>query len=258
MKSHLESIINQFTLQAPHFAEMPGHNDEESLTLIVDLSGVSSADTVLDVACGSGIVACAFAAIATHVTGVDITPAMLDEARANAARLNLKNLSWQQGDVEDLPFEDNAFSIVVSRFAFHHVLDPARVLQEMVRVCRRDGRVVVVDAILPESQVDAYNHFEKLLDTSHSRALSFRELHSLTGDAGLQDVQLAHYRMEAQLERQIASSHTKPDDAESVRQVVSEDIGIDRLGIGAHWRGDQIHFAYPVTIAVGHKNRLTG
>jgi ubiquinone/menaquinone biosynthesis C-methylase UbiE len=60
------------------------------------MASVSDKDTVLDVACGSGIVSCAFAEVASHVTGIDITPAMLEQAQILAQQKNLANLSWQR------------------------------------------------------------------------------------------------------------------------------------------------------------------
>ena len=125
---HQASIINQFTRQAVPFSKMFGHTNEESLRLLREMLDVDSNDTVLDVACGPGIVACAFTTMASHVTGVDITPAMLEQAQSLAQKRGLSNISWQKGDVEPLPFADDSFSIVLSRYAFHHFLNPNAVL----------------------------------------------------------------------------------------------------------------------------------
>ena len=253
MSRHQASIVEQFTRQAAHFAEMPGHNDEQSLQLIIELCGLNPADVVLDVACGSGIVARSFARIAQRVTGIDITPAMLDEARRLADLQGLTNTEWREGDVADLPWPDESFSLVVSRYAFHHVLNPTRVLQEMVRVCRKSGRVALVDAVLPKEQLEAYNAFEKLLDPSHASALSFDALDHLLETSGLEDLQFSFYRMEMELEQQLATSFPGDGDAVKVRELLKDDIGFNRLGIGAHWRGEELHYAYPVTVVVGKK-----
>lgn len=78
---HQASIIEQFTRQAGPFADMPEHSQESAFRLMLESTVVTSCDTVLDVACGPGLVACAFAARAAQVTGIDITPAMIDKAR---------------------------------------------------------------------------------------------------------------------------------------------------------------------------------
>ena len=82
---HSELILDQFTRQAVPFATAPSIKDEAALRLIVEFSGAGPDDTVLDVACGPGLVVCAFARVVRHATGIDVTPAMLDQARTHAA-----------------------------------------------------------------------------------------------------------------------------------------------------------------------------
>jgi len=253
MNTHQEIIIDQFTRQAAPFAQSPGHTNEESLRLLIELARLSRADTALDVACGTGMVACAFATVAREVTGIDITPAMLEQAQLLAERHGLTNLFWRQGDIETLPFPDHNFSVVVSRYAFHHFINPRAVLAEMARVCRPGGRVLIADAVPPPEKIDAYNHFEKLFDSSHHRALTLEEFRNLASEAGLQIMRLATYKMEMELERHLAASFPNPGDDERLRQLLREDIGVDRLGVDAHWRGEEIHYAYPVTVIVAEK-----
>ena len=80
---HSELILDQFTRQAVPFATAPSIKDEAALKLIVEFGGAGPSDTVLDVACGPGLVVCAFARVVRHATGIDITPAMLDRARVH-------------------------------------------------------------------------------------------------------------------------------------------------------------------------------
>src|SRR5918994_641873 len=104
MTDHRDAILDQFTRQAVPFATAPGIKDEAALKLVVEYSGAGASDTVLDVACGPGILACAFARVAQHVTGIDITPAMLERARMLQDERGLTNVTWRQGDVLPLPF----------------------------------------------------------------------------------------------------------------------------------------------------------
>ena len=92
-------ILDQFTRQATPFATSPAIQDEEALGLIVTFSAAGSQDMVLDVACGPGIVVCAFARVVRHATGIDVTPAMLDRARTLQHERGLTNVTWRQGDV---------------------------------------------------------------------------------------------------------------------------------------------------------------
>ena len=134
------------------------------------------------------------------------------------------------------------------------ILDPEAVLAEMVRVCRPGGRVAVIDVFTssPE-QAEAYNRVEKLRDPSHVRALPLEELTGLFHDAGLRDVQTGFYKVGVSLEELLARSFPSPGDADRIRRTFAEDIGVDRLGVGAHSRDGAIHFAFPIVVIAGLK-----
>jgi predicted N-acetyltransferase YhbS/ubiquinone/menaquinone biosynthesis C-methylase UbiE len=247
-------ILDQFTRQAIPFAQMPAHSNDEANRLLIDLAGVGPDDTVLDVACGPGLVACALAEVARQVTGIDLTPAMIDQARARQRSKGLTNVAWVVGDAVPLPFPDDAFSVVVTRYSLHHFLEPRAVLAEMARVCAPGGRVAVIDVFTssPE-QADAYNRVEKLRDPSHVRALALEELTGLCRDAGLRDVRTAFYKLDVELEALLARSFPNPGDADRIRQIFADDLGVNRLGLGAARRDGAIHFAFPIVVLVGDK-----
>jgi ubiquinone/menaquinone biosynthesis C-methylase UbiE len=76
---HNLTIIEQFSQQAIPFSKLPGHS--KSIEILIELSEVSKGDDVLDVACGPGLVACEFALHAKHITGIDITQEMIEQAK---------------------------------------------------------------------------------------------------------------------------------------------------------------------------------
>src|SRR5260370_9134929 len=131
MVPHKDGILDQFTRQAVPFAQARDIRNQEALERIVKLAEAGPQDTSLDVACGPGLLACAFARVVRHSVGIDLTPAMLEQARKTQAEQGIKNITWQQGDVNFLPYPDAHFSIGRSRFAFHHLLDPLAALQEV-------------------------------------------------------------------------------------------------------------------------------
>jgi ubiquinone/menaquinone biosynthesis C-methylase UbiE len=241
-------ILDQFTRQAVPFSQMQDHAPE----LILAAAEVRPNDTVLDLACGPGLMACAFAARARHVTGIDLTPAMIERAKRQQQSMGLTNLTWHIGDVLPLPFADAAFSLVFTRYSFHHFLDPKAVLAEMARACMPDGRAVVVDVFTssPE-QADALNLMEKLRDPSHVRALSLDELRQLFDDRFVK-VRAAFYRHSFELEQVLQGSFPNPGDAERVRQLFVDDLESDRMGLNVRRQSGQIHFAYPIVMLIGH------
>ncbi len=184
---HDRIIVDQFTRMAAPFAQMPAHSEQASLRLLGEVAAIGREDRVLDVCCGPGIVACAVAPDAGHVTGIDLTPAMIDQAGLLQRKKGLTNLAWEIGNVTALPFPEGAFSVALSRYAFHHLLDPSRVLAEMARVCDPGGRVVITDVFVTSAdQGAAYDRVEKLRDPSHVRALRLEELQTMFTSAGLE------------------------------------------------------------------------
>ncbi len=250
MSDHREQILDQFTRQAVPFATAAGINNEEALRLMVTFVGAGPEDTVLDVACGPGLVVCAFARVVRHATGIDLTPAMLDRARATQQERGLTNVTWRLGDVLPLPYPDGAFSIVTSRFAFHHFQDPRAVLSEMRRVCAPGGRVLVVDTEASPDPAKAaeFNRMEILRDPSHVRAMPLTELTALFRDTAFPPPRRTTYRLESELEELLGRSFPKPGDADRIREIFAASLEDDRLGIPLQRDGDRIRYAYPVAV----------
>jgi SAM-dependent methyltransferase len=97
---------------------------------------------LLDLACGSGQVAIPAARAGAEATGVDIAPKWIEQARARAQEEGL-NARFDEGDAEDLPYEDDSFDLVISLIGAMFAPRPERVAAEMVRVCRPGGRIVM-------------------------------------------------------------------------------------------------------------------
>lgn len=106
---------------------------------------------VLDVCCGTGDIAAAVAAQRPDlsVTGLDFSPAMLNEARRKGK--NLPNLTWCEGDAVSLPFGGDTFSAAVISFGLRNTADYGAVLREMTRVVRPGGLVCCLDSFVPDS-----------------------------------------------------------------------------------------------------------
>ena len=244
-------VVDQFSRQAVYFAKLPGH--EEATQLLIRMAGIAATDEVLDVACGAGTVACAAARVARQVTGIDLTPAMIERATILQAELHLPNMAWHVGDVARLPFRADQFDVVLTRYSLHHFLRPAEVLAEIARVCKPSGRVVVADLVLPPEKVAAYDRMERLRDPSHVRVLTEAELRGLLTAVGLVDLRWSGYLFELELGALLQASFPRSGDAGRVRALIEADVGVDDLGIGARQVGGEVRFAYPVVIVAGIK-----
>jgi ubiquinone/menaquinone biosynthesis C-methylase UbiE len=245
---HQERILDQFTRQAVPFSTAPAIRNQEALDRIVEMAGAGPDDTVLDVACGPGLLVCAFAKMVRHATGIDLTPAMLEQARELQRQQGLRNITWQQGDVLPLPYADGAFSIVSARFAFHHFLDPLAALKEMTRVCQAGGRIVVADSAPDREKADAFNAVERLRDPSHVRAMPVEELREMFRSAGLQDPRIATYRLEGELEDLLRRSFPNEGDADRIREMFERSLSDDALDMATRREDGKIYYGFPVAI----------
>jgi ubiquinone/menaquinone biosynthesis C-methylase UbiE len=248
--THQNLILDQFTRQAAPFSAAAMIKDEAVLRLIVEAASPRPDDTVLDVACGPGLVVCAFAPHVRQATGIDLTPAMLEEARKAAAQRRLRNIALDHGNVYALPYDDGGFSIVIARYAFHHLLDPFAALREMARVCAPGGRILVVDAYAPEDPTQAaeYNRIERLRDPSHARALSLPELASLFSRCGLGQPWITSYELPVELKDLLARAFPNPGDEAEIASVFTAAAVDGRLGIPVRREGEAIHIAYQAAI----------
>jgi len=254
--SHRDLILDQFTRQATPFSTADTITDVNALRMIVEAAMARPGDTVLDVACGGGIIVCAFAPKVRHATGIDMTPAMLDRARQLAAEKGVANVSWDQSDVGALPYADGAFDIVVTRFSMHHFLDPVAVLREMVRVCAPGGRVVLVDMYASEDPAKAaeWNRAEKLRDPSHVRCLPLTELQALFDKADLPEPRASFYELRDEVRNLLRRSFPNPGDDVKIIEMFAASADDDRLGIPIRRDGDRIEYAYPIAILAAERS----
>ena len=249
MASNAREILEQFTLQAEGFAATPGMRDPDALDRMLAVAAAAAADVVLDVACGPGIVAAAYARVVRQAIGVDLTPAMLAQAARRQRELGLANLAWVQADALRLPFADASFSIVNSRYALHHCPEPAAMLREMRRVCRPGGRVVVTDAAPAPEKAAAYNRAEKLRDPSHVRAYSLAGLTELFAAAGLPVPRAECYRMSGTIAELLRRSFPLPGDEPRLRELYRDSVRGDPLDMALSLdAGGAMRYGFPVAI----------
>jgi len=250
-QKHNEIIKAQFSRQAKGYTSVKAH--AEALNTLIEMSCVSERDNVLDIACGSGIVSCAFAKYARHVTGIDITEEMLEQARKLQAQDNLTNMEWVLGDVDPLKFSSNQFSIVLSRFSFHHFLAYKEVFEEMIRVCKPGGVVMVADVALPDEKRKAYDEMELLRDPSHTGVLTSEIFEKLFQHPLLTNSMTSHYDMNIALETQLNASYMTGENREKFRALIFQDVNKNNLGVNVTQIKNSYQLYYPIHIYMATK-----
>jgi SAM-dependent methyltransferase len=122
-----------------HFAPLEAVTTREAARLVKH-AGVRAGHRVLDVACGTGVVAITAARLGARVTGLDLTPELLKRARENAGIADVA-VVWHEGDAEQLPFGDADFDVVLSQFGHMFAPRPEVAVAEMLRVLKSGGTI---------------------------------------------------------------------------------------------------------------------
>ena len=118
------------------------------------LGALSPGERVVDVGCGAGIdsfIAARMVGPTGHVVGVDMTPAMLEKARANGAAAAIDTVEFRHGYAEALPVPDGWADVVIANGVLNLVPDKAAALGEMVRVLKPAGRLQIGDILVQQA-----------------------------------------------------------------------------------------------------------
>lgn len=107
---------------------------------LVRFAGVKAGTKVLDVGCGTGVVALAAARKGARVTGIDLTPELIAHAKEHATLVGAE-IDWREGDAEALPFPDGTFDTVISQFGHMFAPRPDVTVKEMLRVLKPGGTI---------------------------------------------------------------------------------------------------------------------
>jgi len=108
---------------------------------LVRYAKVTAGHAVLDVGTGTGVVAITARNIGARVTGLDLTPALLAQARESAVLAGHDDIAWHEGDAETLPFPNASFDVVLSQFGHMFAPRPEVAVSEMLRVLRPGGTI---------------------------------------------------------------------------------------------------------------------
>ncbi|MBI3989821.1 MAG: methyltransferase domain-containing protein [candidate division NC10 bacterium] len=257
MEDHRQVVRRQFRKQAHRF-EGKGLtlSSQEYLQWMADNLDLQPHFDVLDVAAGTGLLSRAMAPHVARVVALDLTPEMLLQGRSQAKHDGLTNIVFVQGLAEDLPYPNDSFNRVVSRFSIHHFEDPQIQVKEMVRVCRPGGKVAIIDLVSPDDGTLAatYNRLERLRDPSHTRALLAGELRSVMQTAGLEIVHTVSREVEVNVTRWMDLTAPGPKMWRTILEELTEELKGGRItGMRPFMRDNELMFIQTWVIVVGVK-----
>jgi ubiquinone/menaquinone biosynthesis C-methylase UbiE len=171
------SVQSQFDRVAANYRTSAVHAQGAEFGEMVRLAALRGDERILDAGCGAGHTAMTFAPYAAQVIALDFTPSMLGQVAQLAAEKGFTNVETHLGDVEHLPFDDDHFDLIVSRYSAHHWPHPQQALHEFRRVLKAGGQVLLADVVgFDDPTCDTFlNAVELLRDPSHVRDFTPRE-----------------------------------------------------------------------------------
>jgi ubiquinone/menaquinone biosynthesis C-methylase UbiE len=178
----------RYTQYADGYVTSQTHAKGSDLDRLIAIAEPQSDWVMLDIATGGGHTALKFSAHVKHVTATDLTPRMLDKAKAFITEeKGVTNVDFKQADAENLPFDDAQFDLVTCRIAPHHFPNVSQFVNECARVLKAGGMLLVQDLLLPRDDESArdVDHFEKMRDPSHNCAFNEPNWISMFESAGL-------------------------------------------------------------------------
>ncbi|MGH9745788.1 MAG: class I SAM-dependent methyltransferase [Candidatus Acidiferrales bacterium] len=180
-------VRDRFTRTAEIFGDSILKTRAAEAEILAHMVAARKSDRAVDLACGTGALALAFAPHVRSICGLDLTPAMLAVAQRGARDANARNACFAIGNAQQIPFAGASLDLALTSYALHHVPDAARVIGEMSRVLKRGGRAGVIDIFTLEDPRSAEMHdrIERVRDPSHTRTLPRSEFESLFAANGL-------------------------------------------------------------------------
>jgi len=194
--------VSTWSDRAQAYRESETHRSGADLDLLVEWCEPAEGVKVLDVATGGGHVADRLRAAGCEVVTLDPSPGMQADVLAAA---------------EEIPFEDGAFDVVVTRIAPHHFEDVRAAVAELERV---SNRLVVVEDTLFSSE--RHEEAERLRDPTHVRNYTEDEWREFLTDAGLEVEQVECFEKTHPLEDWLARTGCDGEDAERVRELLAD------------------------------------
>lgn len=249
-------VQRQYTRQAPLYASSRTHAEGDTLEWLAEHAGRCGGSWALDVATGAGFAAFTLASCLDKVVALDLTRAMLEEARRTAEARRLPNVLFVEGDAEALPFGPQHFDLIASRMAAHHFASATRFLDEAARVLRPGGRIALIDTCSRE-ETDMQTWQERaevLRDPSHVRNMTPSEWETLLVAAGfaVEELSRAH-RVDLVFSDWVRRAGTAPDAVAALRQHFATATPPVARAFSIARQGKDYTFAWPVIAVVGRR-----
>lgn len=240
-----------FGSQAPVYAASPVHVSDDSLEAIVRLAGPGPYAWTADLGTGAGFTAFAMAQFSRRVVASDLTRPMLLETRRIGGERRLGRLMLSQNAAEQLPFAGESLDLVTCRVAGHHFADFERALDEIRRVLKAGGSLVMADTVAPEDDAAGawLNHVELRRDFSHVQDRKVSVIQALLAARDLEIVAEEMVRVNLRFNDWVARTATPEEEVMTLRRDFREASSeVKRSFEIQPTAGGDINFSWPCWI----------
>ncbi len=158
------------------------------------IASLRAGETVVDLGSGGGFdafLAAGPVGPSGLVIGVDMTPAMVSKARANAAKAGVRNVEFRLGEIEHLPVADSVADVIISNCVINLSPDKAQVFREAFRALKPGGRLAISDVVASKALPAEFRADLKLLSGCISGAAAVDELERWLAESGFVDIRIA-------------------------------------------------------------------
>jgi ubiquinone/menaquinone biosynthesis C-methylase UbiE len=215
-----DKIKRIFGERAEFYTTSSSHADPVILEKMVRLASPTSQWKVLDIATGTGHTAFAFAPFVSKVIGMDLTPEMLNKANKLKNQNQFTKVDFQTGNVHSMKFDNESFDLLTCRRAFHHFQNKDIALQEMNRVLKPQGILIIDDRSIPEDkEIDQImNSLDTLHDSSHIREYNSKEWMIMLKANGFEIVSTEMYIKHRPLSA--FTDHVDPENVQKIYEII--------------------------------------
>lgn len=217
------------SIMAEDYATLPGYVPEADLALgcglPTEFAQIRPGDTVVDLGSGAGndcFVARSITGEQGRVIGLDMTPAMIEKARANASKLGFTNVEFRLGDIDNMPIEEHTADVVVSNCVMNLVPNKQKAFAETFRILKRGGHFSISDIVLQGELPDDLRTEAALYAGCISGAVQKDEYLSLIKEAGFTNISVQKDR-KIEIPNEILSHYLS---LEQLREFKRNHIGI--------------------------------
>ncbi|WP_054949493.1 class I SAM-dependent methyltransferase [Numidum massiliense] len=226
MSEEKQAVQRQFAKNATDYRDEKFFASGDDLQMMVKAVPLTGNEKLLDIGTGAGHTALAFAPFVAEGIGLDITEEMVRVATAYAKTDGTANVTFRQGDAEQLPFPDATFDIVTCRMAAHHFPQVEKAVREISRVLKPGGHFLLVDHYAPEAPLlDRFiNTLDKLRDPSHIREYTLSEWRALFATGSFAYREVAKWDLPLNVSDWLARARTPSERRQQVVTLFKSDM----------------------------------